>query len=409
MERVINILKTKEGIDTLKINNIFLHSKYYPYREAKRFIDTNMDKIKNKKYIVIYGIGLGYHIKALLKEASKECKVFAFDLDLDVIKISKDLGVLDEIKNDSRIEIFYEYDKEFLEKFSEKMSLVDDILIYKPSLRTTPLKYEAFIGLLNSYELAKISVEKFANMAIENEKFNLNMRDIKPIEEFIDIFSSNTKPIIIAAGGPSLEKDLKIMKEKREKIIIFAMGRSLDILMKNSIKPNMITIIDPQQIVYTQIKDYLELDVPLCFLSTASKSAVEAYKGSKYIFFNDKCSENIDNLIINTGKSVAIAALDIAIKTGTKEIIFCGQDLAFTDDRFHAGDKEKCIKSTISNYKKVLGINGNELRTTSGMLEFKRNIEGLIKDNPNIKFFNSSDGAKIEGTCKVNLDEYIIE
>ncbi|WP_434296950.1 motility associated factor glycosyltransferase family protein [Clostridium sporogenes] len=404
--RKIKVKDTKEGDFTVCVDNKFLHSKYYPQKEAEKFISSNKKIYENKNDIVVYGFGCGYHIKELLLKSNRECNIYVFDVDECLIKIVEKLGLLKEVKQDKRISLFFGKNK-FYEYFGKKLKLVEDILLYKPSINAMPERYYQIKDILKSYELAKIGIERFADIAIENKKSNLNSSNIKNIQEFINKFSQKNKPVVIAAGGPSLEKDLKIMSEKRDEIILFAVGTSLDILMKNSIKPDMVTIIDPQEIVYNQIKEYTNLDVPLCFLSTASKSAVEAYKGSKYIFFNNKCEEDIGNIIINTGKSVAVAALDIAIKTGAKEIIFCGQDLAFTDNRFHAGDKEKYIKASNNNYKIVIGVDDKALNTTLGMLEFKRNIERLIKENVNIKFINSSKGARIEGTVEMDLEKIL--
>lgn len=406
--RKIQVKDTKEGDFTVCVDNKFLHSKYYPQKEAEKFISSNKKIYENKNDIVVYGFGCGYHIKELLLKSNRECNIYVFDVDECLIKVVEKLGLLKEVKQDKRISLFLGKNK-FYKDFGKKLKLVEDILLYKPVINVMPEEYREIKNILKSYELAKIGIERFADIAIENKKSNLNSSNIKTIQDFIKGFSNKNKPIVIAAGGPSLEKDLKVMSEKRDKIIIFAVGTSLDILMKNSIKPDMITIIDPQEIVYNQIKEYIDLNVPLCFLSTASRLVVENYKGPKYVFFNDKWEENIDNIIINTGKSVAVATLDIAIKTGAKEIMFCGQDLAFTNNRFHAGDKEQYIKASNNNYKTVIGVDDKVLNTTLGMLEFKRNIEKLIKENPHTKFLNSSNGAKIEGTCKVTLSEYIID
>lgn len=406
--RSIEIITTKEENFTLCVDSKFLHSKYYPVKEAEKFIDNNKEIWENKKNIVIYGLGCGYHIISLLSQVDDICDVYVFDIDEEVIKFVKELGLLEEIENDKRIKLFLGQDN-FCNKLEEKLRLVQDVLIYKPSVNTIPEEYSQVKNILKSYELSKIGVERFGEVAKENEKANLKLLEIKLISDFLNKFSLENKPIVIVAAGPSLEKDIKTIFEKRDKILVFAVGRALDILMKNNIVPDMITIIDPVKIVYNQIKDYEDLDIPLCFLSTASRWAVENYKGPKYIFFNKEYEFNKDNIIINTGKSVAVATLDIAIKSKTKNIILCGQDLAFTDNKFHVGDKEQYIKCINNNYKKVQGVNNKLLNTTSGMLEFKRNIENLIEDNPNIQFINSSNGARIRGTVEKDLSKYIYE
>jgi hypothetical protein len=405
--RNIEVLKTKEGNVTLCIDKVYLHSKYYPLKEAERFIEENEKIYKDKKYIVIYGIGLGYHLIKLLQKVQNDCKLYIFDTDIEIIKICYDIGILKELEKDKRVELFLGYSKESLNKLHEKMTLVEDIIIYKPSLRVLPECYKDIKGLFKSYELAKIGIQRFRQMALENYEFNVKIKH--SIKDFFNTHNFKDKPIIIAAGGPSLEISLKILKDFRSKFYIFAIGQTLKILIDNMIKPDIIVIIDPQDVVYEkQLRGYENLNIPLCFLSTASKLAVENYKGHKYIFFNGRDKNNKDDIIINTGKTVAVAALDIAVKSGAEKIIFTGQDLAFINNRFHAGDKFEDSSYNISTTK-VMGINGEMLKTTSGMLEFKRNIERIIQDNPKVIFINSSKGARIKGTLEADLEQFYIK
>lgn len=405
MQRIINVIKTKEGNYTLSINGVFLHSKYYPSKEAERFVENNLDKIKAKEFILIYGIGLGYHLKEIMSLVDENCKVFAFDADMEVIKKNEELGMLTELKKDKRIQLFYGYNKVFFQEMSKKMDLVEDIIIYKPSIRTLPLEYEDLINILNSYELAKIAVERFGDIAIENYNANLK-EEYKTMQNFFNVTNFSHKPVVIVAGGPSLEYNLSNLKKYRNRIHVFSLGRTIDILMKNHIKPDILTIIDPQNIVYEQIKDYLELDIPLCFLSTACNRAVKNYKGPKYIFFNDFDENNKENIIINTGKSVAVAALDIAIKSGSKQIVLVGQDLAYLNSKFHAGDNlNEKDNLTTKGLKKVVSVDGEMLDTTMGLIEFKRNIESIIQNNPDVKFYNCSKGAKISGTIEMDFED----
>lgn len=403
-KRRIEVIQSKDNFYALKVNNKFVYSKFYPIKDAEKFIEGNKELILNKKYVVMYGLGFGYHAKEILKRISLDSQVFLFDLDMEVHDIANKYNLLKDIKKDSRVKIILGSSKNFYKEFIDKVSLVEDIIVYEPLLKVLEDKYNDFKEAINSYKIAKINLETFGSIMKENEEINIK-NNYNTIGEFFKTFKLEGKPMVIASAGPSLEKDLNTMKEKREYIKIFAVGRALDILMKNGIKPDIITILDAGETVYNQIKGYEDLDIPLCFLSTGSRWAVKAYKGPKYMFFNKECSFNKENIVVQTGKTVAIPTIDLAIKVGGDKIILCGQDIAFVDNKFHAGDNENIKDNKI--YKKVLGVNGTYLNTTSGMLEFKKGIERLIENNENVKFINSSKGAKIKGTIHMDLKDLI--
>ena len=228
------------------------------------------------------------------------------------------------------------------------------------------------------------------------EIFNSNIK-CKNICDFFQIQSNKTK--LIVSSGPSLDLLINDIKKYRDNYDIYVVGSALSTLIKNNITPNAIVIIDSQDIVANQFNGYNNLKIPLLFLSTASKEAVGNYKGPKYIFYN---KHNESNIVINTGKTVAVAAIDIAIKNNSKKIILIGQDLAYLNNKTHSnGIQEKYgidNKALISsNSKTVKGRNGELLYTNRGYIFFKDNIEKLIRDNNKVKFYNCSLGAKIEG------------
>ena len=397
MNRKIEIINTKESNTTLLVENVFLHSKYYPVKEGEKFIELNEKFYKDKDEVMVYGLGLGYHIKELLKRCNENCKIYIFDADKEIIKIADNLGGLKDVRKDKRVKIFEDYSQTFLQDFVKVSQLVDDILIYKPSVKLLSDEYMSLKNILEDYNVAKIAVERFSEIMGKNYEHNLSLKT-STIKDLFNMINVKGETVIIVAAGPSLDYNINALKKLNGKVKIFSVGRALNILMKNEIRADMVTIIDAQEIVCNQLKGYENSDIPLCFLSTASRWAVEKYKGPKYMFYNE---ENKDDIIINTGKTVAVATLDIAIKGGAKEIIFVGQDLGFLDNKSHAGTINDVLENGI--YKKVLSVNGNMINTNDGYMYFKRQIEKEIEENPNVRFINCSKGARIKGTVEMDL------
>jgi len=404
--RVIQILEAKNGQPTLTVNDVLMHSRYDPYKEAVSFIDHHKAIYQGKDCVVAYGLGFGYHIKELLKRMTFDCKLYVFEADAGILEIAKTSDEVQEVLNDHRVKLIEGYNQTFLNEFSEKLSDAGDLLLYKPSLRALANDYEDFKNAILDFELGRIGVERFSASLKENNELNLTL-DYNIIDDFLDEHNFEVKPVVIVSSGPSLDSSIMGLRKFRSQFNLFCAGSALRTLMKYQVKPDMICIIDASNLVAKQLSGYENLRVPLCFLSSASHLAVSSYQGPKYIFYNDS---NLGNLTIETGKSVATALLSIAIKCKAAPIIFIGQDLAFIDNKHHTetfseiyGESNEVSQQW--HYETVLGVNGDQLNTSSGLLSFKRWIERTIEANSQITYFNASKGAKIKGTIERDMKE----
>lgn len=396
MERKIQIIKAKNGEATVKVDNILIHSMYNPSREAVGFIKNSILKVNSEKKIaVIYGLGLGYHVKILLDNLSEDYTVALFDADEKFYEKVKNVEVVKEVLKDKRLKFYNKYNKDFSAYFLKYLNEVNDIIIFKPALKILPNTYSDLKRILNGYELARIEIEKHGALAESNAELNLKETSMK-IEDFIKEYNFSGKTIVLAASGPSLDLNLKNLKEARQKVIIFSVGSAAKTLIQNGIIPDMVCIIDPQDIVFEQLKEVYDKNIPLCFLSTANNETVSKWVGKKYMFFNDEKSSNAyKDVYIETGKSVATAALSIAIECKPLKIVFVGQDLAYINDKSHCEDYGDNLNI---GFDYVEGVNGEKLVTNEGFLYFKAWIENKIKKTRGIEFINCSSGADIKGT-----------
>ena len=156
-----------------------------------------------------------------------------------------------------------------------------------------------------------------------------------------------------------------------------------------------------------------EVRTPLLFLSTASNGYSKAYPGEKYILCQ-KGFEPAERLakehgwpLIETGGSVAVVALSVAITLGAAEIIFVGQDLAYSKNKRHAVD----TSGTELNAEKGFAyersdIYGNMVRVPQNLELFRKRIEELVLQNPQIRFQNATEGGvPIQGVPNTTLKE----
>lgn len=80
--------KTKNNLTTISFKRnekkYLLHSKYDPIQEAERLV-KNVD-FERDSLIVVFGIGLGYHLSEIKKRISEDTRVFIIEHNIDVLK-----------------------------------------------------------------------------------------------------------------------------------------------------------------------------------------------------------------------------------------------------------------------------------------------------------------------------------
>jgi len=220
---MIQLEKSKMGLFTAKFNNKYIHSKYDPIRESKQFIQENMNLIKDKSNILLYGIGLGYHVNEIINNMSDGSILFIFELNDMLIKYSKEVNP--NIFKHKNVKIIDGKNISFYNKFSEILGMVGDLIIHKGSLETIKDLNEHFYNLINDFcDVRKSKLDEDQNKLLD-DNFNENMSHNYPIiNEFINKFSNSNKPYIVTAAGPSLDFELDLVKKYRDKFNIISVG-----------------------------------------------------------------------------------------------------------------------------------------------------------------------------------------
>ena len=80
----ISLVQTQKGSFTIKYQDVLLHSAYNAEKEAERFVRAQ--SIQEGNTVIVYGLGLGYHITEILKAVGPQGKVFVLEPNLDILK-----------------------------------------------------------------------------------------------------------------------------------------------------------------------------------------------------------------------------------------------------------------------------------------------------------------------------------
>ncbi|EBD1823070.1 motility associated factor glycosyltransferase family protein, partial [Campylobacter jejuni] len=278
--------------------------------------------------------------------------------------------------------------------------------------------------------LNKKLAENFKNIILRNgndpldalqgiEQFVYNLPSMITHPSYKELLSKRknlSDTAIIVSTGPSLTKQLPLLKKYANKATIFCADSSYPILAKHGIKPDYVCMLERTEITAEFFNhDFGEFDKDIVFVcaGVVHPKAIEYLKDRNLVitqkvlafpyYINLK-----DFSYAAVGFSVAHTLSYLATYLSHKNIIFIGQDLAYAENgNSHPDDYQNSANYESQMYEHILttayGGNG-KVETHSIWLLFKNWFENEMIPNTRkmgITTYNCTEGgARIEGTIE---------
>ncbi|CAI3552149.1 motility associated factor glycosyltransferase family protein [Clostridium neonatale] len=423
------IEKSKDGynITKIKVDNkwIYIGSKY----NVKSDIDKFLQKVKKSELIesdkiIAFGFGAGEHIKKL-REKYKECEILIFEPNTDLFEYARNCDFIkkdDKIKLNScsieEIEAFCS--SGFINEFNINNIKIIDFAIY------SKLYKNDFIVILTKLRDLFTNYLVITNTKIGfSERFFTAMIKNMPyicksslLMDYKDIYKD--KPAIIVSAGPSLDKNIDLLKGIEDNFVIVTGGRPLKGLVEKDIKPTLVVSIDPEDINYELMKGCIEnTDLPLIYYEVTNENILKNYSGPKILSIHSSFINGLTeykSTPLECYGSVAHSMVSAAILLGCNPIIMIGQDCAYTGDNAHSAyledkhndEKFEDVKSELDIW--VDGVNGEKVRTSRVLNVYRLGFEEIIKKYTDVVFINATEGgARINGATEMRLKDVINE
>ncbi|MDL0114934.1 DUF115 domain-containing protein [Campylobacter felis] len=254
---------------------------------------------------------------------------------------------------------------------------------------------------------------KDALQGIRQFVYNLDTMIKRPsLKELKAKRKAQFKSCVIVSTGPSLAKQLPLLKEFQDKVVIFAADSAYPILIQNDIIPDYVCMVERTDFTAEFFKhDFGNKDDKTTFLlaSLVHPKAIEYLEKRnkkfmlipKYLDFARYVDLRPFGLI-NSALSVAHMSLMLAKELEFKTIVFIGQDLAFNDlGHSHSKDYQHSVNFESETYEKIeIPAYGGKgfVKSHFMWIFFKQILESLVKDMTSIKIYNATQGgARIEG------------
>ncbi|MDV6043852.1 motility associated factor glycosyltransferase family protein [Campylobacter jejuni] len=433
------LIQNENGINFAK-DEILLYQN--PNQELLENLSLFQSEYAKYPVLFFYGFGNGMLYKSLCENKNHQ-HIVVFEDDLEILALA-----------------FYLFD------FSEALKNEKLILFHTQTLNTPQL------STLFSYEIIQKSVkifnlfihsdfyQKFQNTQIQNTNTQLmemirfivlnkgndphdslvgikhtldnlpKMLNHGIFQEFLKERRTKVKNAIIVSTGPSLTKQLPLLKKYASKATIFCADSSYPILAKHGIKPDYVCMLERDDIVskcfdnnfgnfnkgilfilasvvHKEVLDFLEKDQRTYMLVHRPLNFAASLKLEEYGY-------------LGVGHSVSNMIYELAGALRFENIIFIGQDLAYSEDgsshpkeHIHGSQGEE-IRG--ESYTLAYGGKG-KVRTQLTWNLFRQAFEKDIfwtKEKLHINTYNCTEGgARIEGTiekpflwaCENLLDE----
>ncbi|EGK8166839.1 motility associated factor glycosyltransferase family protein [Campylobacter coli] len=398
-----------------------------PIKELQTMLNTYNDKYLLYPVLYFYGFGNGVLFKALLQNKNHQ-HIVVFEKDIEIIWIM--FHILDfshELQN-ARLMVLN----------TNKLEIQDynELCSFKPFFQFSRIY---FLELMSHYYerfhedilgLNKKLAENFKNSIVSHgndpldalqgiEQFVYNLPQMITHPSYKELLSKRkgiSDTAIIVSTGPSLTKQLPLLKKYASKATIFCADSSYPILAKHGIKPDYVLSLERIPLTSEFFNnDFGEFDKDIVFVcaGVVHPKTIEYLKNKTFIITQKILAFpyyiNLKNFCYAAvGFSVAHMAYEFATHLSHKNIIFIGQDLAYAEDGFsHTKDYSNLDKHE-GHFQRdkgkfqCLAYGGNGKAESSEVWTmFRFFLQDTISRNIISTTYNCTEGgARIEGTIE---------
>lgn len=367
------------GKDNADINfldknlNIFLFNENTVESNTK--ILTNLTPFALYPYLYFFGLGNGVLYKMLFANPALK-RVLVFEPHLEVIFIVLNLLDFSEEILHKKLVIFHAESTNY-ENLSPFFYQNRNALMHSKlyNLNIFNAYYDNFLDSANKINKLLISIIEHGVISLGNDSHdaivgikhhiaNIPLMLKNPTLYELIKKAKNSDYAVIVSTGPSLYKQLPLLKKMQDFVSIFCIDASFPILCKHNIKPDIVISMERVELTakfYEVVEEQYFKDVIFAITSIAHKRLLDEIvkKGgilqiSERPFGYTSYFELEDYGYVGIGMSAANMAYELVVHCGFEKCIFIGQDLAFASDGTSHSKGAVYGENEIKNKEKIL-------------------------------------------------------
>lgn len=339
----VEMLPAREGGVTLRAGGVLLASSYDPAGEAAQTAEQMAKEPGD--FLVALGFGLGLHLEAYLR--LREVPILIFEPCGERLRAGLSAGHLHEWMEDPRVHWARDL-AELTDRFASLYTpgLHAQVYVHPALLRLVPETVRTAVETLRRCKDAidvdvctRISrFEEWSQRTVENLPHLLSTPSLSRLH---GAFSG--VPAVVAAAGPSLERQLPALAEAADRVLVIAIGQSLRALRQAGIEPHLVHVIDSPDVSHQIVEAGDSPAQNLVLFPSVHPRLYDLPVRSRFVAYpvtnRIACwiaGELGESGWVFGGGTVAQSAVHIAVALGANPICLIGQDLAFTGGRVYA-------------------------------------------------------------------------
>lgn len=349
-----------------------------------------------------------YGITNFLTVLPENSLIIAMEIDEKLYSLS--LSTEGGIPSDSRLVYFYNNIHkaiDYLKRVGIWKYRRVELLSLSGGYALNRAEYDSMLHILThtvkEYWQNRMTAIHMGPMWIKNIFTNIKILSKMKNNNSLRGFSSfkNSRPILVAGAGESIESSISDIKKNRNKFFILAVDTALHILISNDITPDAVVAVDAQFFNMYDVYDFKKSSIPLFFDLSCYPGIVRNFEGELIPFLSLFCNTTLITRLSNTFPSipvlpalgsVGITAVYIASMLTTGPILYTGLDFSYIPGKSHAKGAPAHIRELVTSerfspvgsielffrrpFSIVSGKGGNLVHTNSILLSYA----GVMKD-----------------------------
>ncbi len=367
----VEIVTGPKGHSTVSENGVLLASAYDPIREGERLaVEIARQPVD---LLVAVGFGLGHHLAAFREH--NRCPMLVYEPSLARVRAALSVAPAHRWLDDDDLVVTAD-PEELRQQIARRYvpGLRIEVYPHPSLLRLDPGAVQEAVDRVarvkDSIDVAsatrQVMMQDWAEATVANARHLVQTPSLEVLKG-----SFEAKAAVICAAGPSLSKQLPVLREHRDRVLVIAIGQSLRALRGAGIEPDLVHMVDSQDVAHQLLEAGETRSLDLVIPPQTHASVFEVPVRRRWMAFQSSnpfgCwigAQLGHRSFLPSGGTVVQCSVHLARELGCDPILLIGQDLAFTDGQLYAAG---------SAYDQV-GFR----QTSDGRFEYT-NVEGKLR------------------------------